>query len=173
MTLEEIAAHLQIQQVLYRYCRGIDRGDVALIASVYHPGAQDDHGPYKGPGAEFAPWIVAAMDQTGLIGQHHITNILIELEADTARVESYFLAYHPDRLAGAPGEGLAFVGGRYLDRFEKRAGQWKIADRRVIYDFDRTGEKYVPWAAAATGCTRGAKRGEDPSHGFVTARAAD
>ncbi|MDB5446065.1 MAG: hypothetical protein JWQ97_1382, partial [Phenylobacterium sp.] len=35
MGLEELAAHIEIQQVLYRYCRGVDRGDVALLASVY------------------------------------------------------------------------------------------------------------------------------------------
>ena len=33
-----------ILEVLTRYCRALDRGDAALIASAYHPDAVDDHG---------------------------------------------------------------------------------------------------------------------------------
>src|SRR5690606_8703026 len=34
-----------IHTVLMRYCRGVDRLDRDLIASVYHPDAYDHHGP--------------------------------------------------------------------------------------------------------------------------------
>lgn len=44
MTPGEISAHIEIQQVLFRYCRGVDRGDKELLRSVYHPGATDNHG---------------------------------------------------------------------------------------------------------------------------------
>jgi hypothetical protein len=59
MTDDEVKSRLQIQEVIYTYCRGVDRGDVALIASAYHEDAYDDHGTFKGLGKDFAPHIVA------------------------------------------------------------------------------------------------------------------
>ena len=62
MNLEELCAREQIREVLYSYCRGLDRGDVKLIEGVYHPDATDYHGTFKGLGREFASHIVASMD---------------------------------------------------------------------------------------------------------------
>lgn len=169
MNLEQLADHVEIQQLLYRYCRGVDRGDRALIASVYHDDAQDDHGGFKGLGSDFANWIVDAMDRNRTIGQHHITNMLIEFDGDVAHGESYFLAFHPDVVPGSDEESLSFSGGRYLDRFEKRGGTWKIADRRVVFDWSRAPEPPTPWSAAI-GALHGQRRAEDASHGFVGVR---
>ena len=136
LDVDDLLAHAAIQQVLMRYCRGVDRGDLALLQSVYHDGAIDRHGQFDGLGVDFAAGLVKSMDAAGTVGQHHITNVLIELDGREANVESYFLALHP-----APSEGdaarLAFVGGRYLDRFSCRDGRWAIADRTVILDWSR------------------------------------
>ena len=119
MTPAEAADHLEIQQVLYRYCRGVDRGDVDLLKSVYHADATDDHGTFKGGGHEFAANVIGRMNQVPVQGQHHVTNMLIRLDGDRAAVESYFIALNPEPDAdGRP--ALALVTGRYLDRFEKR-----------------------------------------------------
>lgn len=169
MDLQGLADYIEIQQLLYRYCRGVDRGDSALIGSVYHQDSRDDHGAFKGPGQEFARWIVDAMDQNHTTGQHHITNMLIEIDGDVAHGESYFLAFHPDMVPGSNEESLSFSGGRYLDRFEKRDGTWKIADRRVVFDWSRAPEPPSPWGAAAAGI-QGQRREADVSHNFVTRR---
>lgn len=163
MDMKQLAAHEEIRQVLYRYCRGIDRGDPELVASVYHADGEDDHGTFQGPGRQFAQRIVAAMDQQTLSAQHHITNVLIELHGDSAAdVESYFLALHPTG-AGSD-ETLARVGGRYLDRFERRGGQWLIADRKVILDWTRASLEGDPWPTADA-FPRGGRREADPSWG--------
>ena len=86
MTPDEALAHIEIQQVIYRYCRGVDRGDAALIASVYHDDAMDHHGAWQGRGKDFGDYLVPAMDGSPLSSQHHITNSLIEVAGDTARV---------------------------------------------------------------------------------------
>jgi hypothetical protein len=168
MTLEEISDHIEIREVLCRYCRGIDRVDPKIIASIYHPGAIDNHGRFCGPGVEFAEWTTKKMmaDTKG-VGQHHMTNIMIELHGDVANVESYCIAYHPALLEDGAGEGLGFVGARLLDRFEKRNGEWKIADRRVIYDFTKGPSREVPWSVEDHGL-RGKRGRQDPSHGFLT-----
>ena len=161
MTADEIAAHIEIRQVLYRYCRGVDRGDRAMLKSVYHPDAEDDHGSWRGLGRDFADYIVDALDGADSASQHHITNVLIELDGDRAAVESYFLAFHPYRVDGQP-ERLAFVGGRYLDRFERRDGVWRIAKRRVVLDWTRSEVAGSAWAAEAR-FALGGRREQDPS----------
>ncbi len=52
--------------------------------------------------------------------------------------ECYFLAHHRRTKKSAEGEEDWFLKGRYLDRFEKRDGVWKIAHRRGLHDFART-----------------------------------
>ena len=136
MNLDQIAAHLEIQQVIYRYCRGVDRGDAEIIRSVYHEGALDHHGEFHGPGSEFADRVAAGVQTNRSSGTHNITNILIELDGDVAAVESYFIAYHPFPTDDG-GETLAIFAGRYLDRFERRDRRWLIADRKVVMDWTR------------------------------------
>jgi hypothetical protein len=136
--LRAVADRQEIYQVLMRYCRGIDRGEVELLRSVYHPGAIDRHGAdaFEDARTQFAEVAVATVDTWQNPCQHHITNHLIELEGDVAHVESYFLAYQP--VPDADGnEVTGIVGGRYLDRFERRDGRWAIAERSVAVDWSR------------------------------------
>ena len=163
MDLEDVTAELSIRKVLARYCRGVDRGDLELLKSVYHPDATDDHGTFQGNGWELAEYLVKLMDESTIPSQHHVTNILIERDGDLADVESYVLAFHPIS-DEAGGEVHALFGGRYLDRFEKRDGEWKIADRRVVMDWTRKALAGEPWMLEdAFSASRGGHRESDPS----------
>lgn len=137
MSLDEISAHLEIRQTLARYSRGVDRRDLAMLKSVYHDDATDDHGLFRGTGHDFAEWLLAMHNQFPQIGQHHITQSYIELDGRTAHVESYYLAINPmvDADSGSP--YLMPTGGRYLDRFEQRDGAWRIARRVCTIDWSR------------------------------------
>jgi hypothetical protein len=131
---QEIRALLdrqQIYEVLARYCRGVDRGDVELIRSVYHPDATDDHGMFKGLGVDFAPWIVEFLKDWKQC-QHFIGNFNCNLQGDVAYTETYCLSISDD----GRGHNSA-VYNRYIDRFERRNGEWKIADRLVVLDVSR------------------------------------
>jgi hypothetical protein len=130
-TLDEAA----IQRVLVQYCRGVDRGDEALIAAVYWPDATDDHGRYRGSGPGFAPYVVKALNAHALATQHVLGNVTIELAGSLAYVESYVLARHKLRRDGRL--VLETFAGRYVDRFEKRAGAWRIAHRQVVLDWSK------------------------------------
>ena len=122
-----------IQRVLVQYCRGVDRGDEALIAACYWPDSIDDHGGYKGSGPGFAPYVVKALNARALITQHMLGNVTIELAGTQAHVESYVLARHKLRRDGRL--VMETVGARYADRFEQRGGAWRIAHRQVVYDW--------------------------------------
>ena len=57
---------------------------------------------------------------------------------------------------------LAAVGGRYLDRFERRGDVWAIADRQVVIDWSRAQLAGETWAVQASFAT-GGRREQDPS----------
>ena len=137
---QEMQDRYEIEQVLRRYCRGVDRGDAELIRSVYFDDATDDHGGFKGKGVDFADRVVEAMRNRVQATMHNLHQTNIAFYADAARLETYFTAYH--RVLHDGETVLETFGGRYVDRFEKRAGEWRIADRVVVYDWSEI--KNVP-----------------------------
>ena len=143
MDIDEVIARLEIQSVLWRYARGVDRVDGEELLGVYHPDATDHHSSFDGPAAEFVRNLVSRLAGVSATGQHHITNILIELEGkDDASVESYFLAFHPHP---ENEDKLGIAAGRYLDHFQRRDGDWKISSRRVVMDWTRDDLVGEPW----------------------------
>lgn len=119
-----------IREASLRYTRGIDRHDDDLMASAYHPGATDDHGEYIGDAAGFIPYAHRVHSTNWNIHQHFIMNQTIDLDGDAAHVETYFLACL--RRKTGP---IDLVGGRYVDRFEKRDGRWAVAERACLIEF--------------------------------------
>ena len=88
----------QIRNVLYRYCRGVDRLDLELVRSCYGPEARDDHGAFKGTVDEFIDWIARLLPRND-VTTHQLTNILIEAHPstpDVARVEPYHFSRRVD-----------------------------------------------------------------------------
>jgi hypothetical protein len=129
----------EITEVLGRFSRAVDRQDLELLATVYHEGATDDHGAFSGPAEDFIDWVRRGW-ATGLLASsnHVVTNVLVELGPgpDSASVESYFFAHHTWK--AKDGALDDFLGGRYLDRFERRNGMWGILSRRCVWDWGRT-----------------------------------
>lgn len=122
-----------IRDCLYRYCRGIDRADEAMLRSACWPDGTDTHGAYSGSASGFVDWAMKALPAIKR-GIHQIHNILIDLRGDEAAVESYFTALQ--RQPNAAGALVdVHMAGRYLDRFEKRDGEWRVADRVVVFDW--------------------------------------
>ena len=131
--LQELWDREMIRDCLYRYCRGIDRADEALLRGAYWPDGTDCHGSYRGSAAGFVAWAVQTLPRIER-GIHQIHNVLIELRGQEASVESYFTALQ--RQPGAAGRIVdVHMAGRYLDRFEKRGEEWRVADRVVVFDW--------------------------------------
>jgi SnoaL-like domain len=134
--LERLFDERAIRRRLLDYCRGVDRGDAELVASVYHPDATDDHGSFKGLGIDFAEYVVRRLGANYEATMHTIGDSIIEFTGpDTARVETYVCARQ--RKQDESGPILETFGGRYIDRFERRTGEWKIADRVVVREWDK------------------------------------
>jgi hypothetical protein len=136
--LEELRARMEITDVLHLYCRAVDRVELDLMAEVYHPGAIDEHGVYNGDAEGFVESLETALKGPGSrfkMMQHSISNIMIERDGDSAKVQSQVRAYH--RREDKSGKWDESIGGRYLDRFERRQGKWKIAHRTCVFDWSR------------------------------------
>lgn len=131
MSVEALVARAAIHDTLMRYCRGVDRWDAELVRSAYHPDSYDDHGYWKGNGWAFADFIVDNIRTRTTRTTHAVANVLIELEGETAFVESYVFAWLWRE------EVLDVFAGRYIDRFERRGpeGAWLIARRQVVHDW--------------------------------------
>ena len=154
----------EIRDVLARYCRGIDRLDSDLIASVYHEDAYDDHGTFKGNGKEFAKSVVVGLARFERT-MHTIANCLIEVDGDTATAETYCIAYHRTKAADGPQEDF-LAGVRYIDRLERRSegGPWLIARRVVVMEWTRFDPIVRQWEATDA-FTRGVRDRTDLVYG--------
>jgi len=134
--LEALLDKQAITEVLYRYARACDRADEALMRACFHPGSIHRHGRYEGTSAEFVTFAMKII-RTAKATKHVITNPLIEFDGDGALSECHYLAYHRIPNAESGAEEDNFSGGRYLDRFERRGGVWKIVERVGLLDFER------------------------------------
>jgi hypothetical protein len=135
--LTQLLAQQDIRNVLYRYCRGIDRRDYELVRDCYHPDATDDHGEYRGDLDGFIDHITATLPRFERT-MHFLGNILVEVDGNRARSEAYAIAYH--RLAANDRKPVRdfVVGFRYVDDFEERAGgDWRIANRICAFEWSR------------------------------------
>jgi 3-phenylpropionate/cinnamic acid dioxygenase small subunit len=167
MEMEEALARLEIQDVLWTYARGVDRGDLDAMLAAYHPEAVDHHCNFSGPATEFVRQVADNAQAIPAVGQHHITNILVKLSGpDDALVESYFLAFHPHQNGDTI--RLSIVAGRYLDHFQRRDGAWKILERQVVMDWTR---EHIEGAVSPTADAKpvqGLKWPQDASYGFFS-----
>ena len=128
-----------IVDCIHRYARGVDRGDEDLVRSAYHPDAVEDHGALIGGLDELIGFLAAA--HRPFPGyQRYVTNTSVDLDGDLAHAESYYLC-----VLRRDGEGgLLANGGRYVDRLERRDGEWRIARRVVVMEWEGTVQGGAP-----------------------------
>ena len=129
-TLRLLADRMAINDCLTRYSRGVDRFDRELLLTVYHPDAIDDHGAFVGSPEEFAEWVFDLHGRGQISTQHHLTNLTCDIDGDIAHCETYYLY-----TARNIDESLWIAGGRYLDRFARRGGEWRIAHRYCVVEW--------------------------------------
>ncbi len=165
---EEWADREAIRDCILRYARGIDRVDEAMLRSAYWPDAIDEHaGLYSGPATAFIDRAVRDLpggDDT----MHIVANILIRIEGPAAKAESYYYAIHRSKGDGPARDTIG--AGRYLDRFEKRGGEWRIAHRVVAIDWFREYPDAGDWTKGPFGlgdAGRGKKGSEDRSYSWL------
>lgn len=166
--IQALADEQAIRRVIMRYCRGVDRFDADLVRSCYHPDATDEHGSFKGGIEEFIAWafrLLARYESS----MHLIANVLIDVDGDVALAESYGVAYHrgPSDTDAEPDPKLNLTNGfRFIDRFERRDGEWRIATRVVTTEWSRVDDVAGRWPIPDH-LRRGTRDETDPIHWLV------
>jgi hypothetical protein len=109
-----------------------------LARSAYHDDAVDLHGFFNGLADELLR-VVERMHRHQDHSMHFLSNVMIEfLARDRALVESYVLVFQRFGRAadGVPPDSVGvrkLATARYIDRFEERQGEWRIAHRTLVF----------------------------------------
>jgi len=124
------------------------------MKTVYWPDGTDNHGVFNGNAAEFAEFIVREIQNWFEVTMHGLMNVNMEISGDIACTETYLFAYHKVRAEKAESifgsrymqmfdlskldatNHHFYYGGRYIDRLERRSGEWRIAKRTVVMDWN-------------------------------------
>ncbi len=128
MDIQSAHDKLEIHELLARYARSVDDKDWDLYRSVFTADAHIDYtsaGAIAGSLDEVAGFL-AEVFTTIPWSQHHITNIEVDLDGDTARVRAMF--YNPLQLPGM--DEPSFCGGNYHHEMVRAADGWK--SRRLV-----------------------------------------
>lgn len=149
-----------IRDCFLRYMRGIDRLDVELIKSAFHDDAIDHHTTEnRGSIKDLLGWWIPQQESREAT-QHFVTNQTIALDGEIAHVESYFFVFIKQKSQDLG----ALIGGRYADRFEKRDGEWKIALRVVMPEWQAEADARNSGFVSRAGGAVGARDRSDPTY---------
>lgn len=123
-------------EALLRYCRGVDRCDGELIAALFHPDATVHHASFRGLAPDFVRDYTSRIQGSATSVMHALANVLIDVDDDgvTARSEASFVAYLGREKDGEP--LIDVFGGRYLDRWRRADGRWRVSDRVTVHDWN-------------------------------------
>ncbi len=155
--LEELVARQAISEAIVTVQRGIDRGDLAMLNSAWHEDADVEYGFFNGPAAQLCEILAGGDQDPQNITMHRPANVWIKVNGERAISESYVFVYSPSE------QVQSLIGGRYLDRHERRDGRWRLSHRTYVMDWN------INQPASGTGIAgfaapyrRGLKSVDDP-----------
>lgn len=160
--MQELTDRQAIFDCIKRNSRGNDRFDAELTASTYDVDGLHEVGPNRVPGPGYGAHANEAHGKLFEANLHNVTMHMCEIKGDVAHAESYSLGMFLDK-GGETGRVLA---GRYIDRLERREGEWRIALRRSTVEVALQGKAILPTGATVpgSGYLRGNRDRTDPSY---------
>lgn len=133
--LQTIYDRQQISEALYVYCRAVDRVDRELGYTIWHNDADVDYGEaiYRGNARGLIDYICDS-HLKGVVHSHQVTNVIIRFHDGGALSEAYVTSGMRMMVAGELKQ--VTTRGRYLDRWSRKGGPWRIERRMFVNDFD-------------------------------------
>ena len=129
---------IELNQLAFRYAEAVDACDVDAFLDVFHPDGRlrSYHPEAEEPFADLVgheqlasipPMMRRQFGQTA----HQMTNHRVDVDGDAASGSLLCSARH---LTPDPDDDSALVVIiRYVDRYERRAGRWRISDRQIRF----------------------------------------
>lgn len=167
-TIAYLKDRQDILDCIQRECRARDRQDVEQIAGCWWGDGVDEHGAI----VTFAPDYPARANMGHKMNfhmtSHNITNHICDLDGDVAHCESYVIGglhwLEGNAGSGSAGETTTLAFGRYLDRMEKRDGEWRIAVRRCTIEASANADGSWVHSPNVKGFLKALWDGNDPSY---------
>lgn len=170
--------YCDVNELINRYARAVDRKDWALLSSTYHHDAIDDHGSSVGSAQE----LIATLEERhkDIVDVMHLNGNVLILEVDEERrevlTETYCVGwqrlapqadhipalYDSPLISSSAKSRLCAVGNRYLDLISERGGELRFSYRKVVYEWIHVSEYPLVPPFAAT-WSKGVRTREDPS----------
>lgn len=127
-----------LHDLMYRYARGVDRFDKELVRTCFWPDATavfplSRDAVFRGTYNDYLE-IDAASWEPYTAQQHYLCNQLCEIDGNQARAETYQFSFYWT-IPGIDPTLNSQNSGRYIDRYERREGTWRIIHREFIRNF--------------------------------------
>lgn len=154
--LENLLSKQAIYESIVRMALALDRCDAGAVLDAFWPDGRIESGAFSGTIIEYLPYFEKSVHLFTRL-THQVSNILIEVDGDTARSQTYLDAYHEFE-AKPP---IRFVG-RYIDRSERRGGKWRILRRLLVLDWHEGASSDDEFPIVADKRVRGGRKPSDP-----------
>lgn len=127
---------VSIIELLNSYCRALDIMDLDAIPLLFTETCVVSYGPrLESHGSRQLQADLQRLWRWRRTS-HHLSNLSVELDGDTARAESYVIAWHE-----APGGQTATLFGQYHDQLLRTPNGWRIDQRRQVMNGSDAGFK--------------------------------
>jgi hypothetical protein len=135
--LQRLVDESEIRRIRRLWAFARDQGDWDTVATLFHPGAPVSISWYNGNAEGFVENSrrMFGHNKPEVRSKHWFGNDRLTLNGNRALLETDVEVRARDMI-----DGVLFdftYEGRFLDRFEKRNGAWKIAQWTCLYDADR------------------------------------
>jgi len=145
-TLQRLSDEADCRSVLMRYGPAVDWRDREALEALFWPDADVDLGFFRGRGSEAAVFLIENAGRS--LRRCHITSsVNLRVDGDRAYAESCAVTRAVSLGAEYDLVSHLFVG-RYLDRLDRRGGQWRLASRLYLLQ-SAVSEAYVEDPALA------------------------
>jgi SnoaL-like domain len=134
VALRRLLDRQAIEDCIHRYARGLDRRDEELLRSAYHPDAVEDHGAYVGGVDGLVKYLLRVHERFPGY-QRHVTTTNVDIDGADGRHEAHAESYFVSIVRRDGADRLMVTAGRYVDRLDKRDGEWKIVNRVTVLEW--------------------------------------
>ena len=132
--LQRLIDRSEIEDVIQRYSRTLDWLDRDGQTGCYWPDAHIEYGFFTGKAEDFLP--VVMQTESNLARRWHmLSQPLIRFRSETSASSECYGIFGGGRTQDDGSIAGDLIGGRYLDEWEKRGGEWRISARKYILDW--------------------------------------
>ncbi|WP_280342004.1 nuclear transport factor 2 family protein [Nocardia neocaledoniensis] len=128
--IDLLESRAALNDLVANYCHGMDKHDLDLFLSIWHPDAEflpgEPFGAFRGTNE--IKRATTDLIWTGLPHTRHLTmNFVPQIDGDRAIGRADVSGEATD-----PSGTTAVISASYEDVFERRDGVWRISERRII-----------------------------------------